>query len=122
MCLFFQAEDGIRDGHVTGVQTCALPIYFILDLEPYDASNSTDCPCSIFSKGNFCLIECSSTISLPSGNAIVTLYAGALPLLNILSIKLCFPVEIKFAARFALVSSCDAVFSFSNLNTSIFFY
>src|SRR5690606_40626194 len=23
---FFQAEDGIRDFHVTGVQTCALPI------------------------------------------------------------------------------------------------
>src|SRR5690606_41092222 len=23
----FQAEDGIRDFHVTGVQTCALPIY-----------------------------------------------------------------------------------------------
>src|SRR6266481_414174 len=28
MCVFFffQAEDGIRDGTVTGVQTCALPI------------------------------------------------------------------------------------------------
>src|SRR5690625_7350984 len=27
MCIFFfKAEDGIRDGHVTGVQTCALPI------------------------------------------------------------------------------------------------
>src|SRR5207253_6449982 len=25
---FFQAEDGIRDGHVTGVQTCALPISY----------------------------------------------------------------------------------------------
>src|SRR5439155_18978313 len=25
---FFQAEDGIRAGHVTGVQTCALPILF----------------------------------------------------------------------------------------------
>src|SRR5690606_39357925 len=25
---FFQAEDGIRDFHVTGVQTCALPISF----------------------------------------------------------------------------------------------
>src|SRR5690606_41165949 len=25
--LFFQAEDGIRVFHVTGVQTCALPIY-----------------------------------------------------------------------------------------------
>src|SRR5690348_15809954 len=24
--LFFQAEDGIRDGRVPGVQTCALPI------------------------------------------------------------------------------------------------
>src|SRR5690606_39961138 len=29
---FFQAEDGIRDFHVTGVQTCALPIYSIVAL------------------------------------------------------------------------------------------
>src|SRR5246127_5817603 len=28
---FFQAEDGIRDLTVTGVQTCALPISFISD-------------------------------------------------------------------------------------------
>src|SRR5690349_22324699 len=32
LCLFFffffQAEDGIRDLYVTGVQTCALPIWF----------------------------------------------------------------------------------------------
>src|SRR3712207_8869990 len=27
ICFFFQAEDGIRDIGVTGVQTCALPIY-----------------------------------------------------------------------------------------------
>src|SRR5690625_2720652 len=33
---FFQAEDGIRDGHVTGVQTCALPILAI------DPANNTD--------------------------------------------------------------------------------
>src|SRR5215510_10599690 len=26
---FFQAEDGIRDGHETGVQTCALPIWAV---------------------------------------------------------------------------------------------
>ena len=26
---FFQAEDGIRDYDVTGVQTCALPIFLI---------------------------------------------------------------------------------------------
>src|SRR5258708_14803146 len=31
---FFQAEDGIRDDLVTGVQTCALPIY------PADALNT----------------------------------------------------------------------------------
>src|SRR6266487_656641 len=28
---FFQAEDGIRDGRVTGVQTCALPISKSID-------------------------------------------------------------------------------------------
>src|SRR3989338_2770983 len=32
--IFFQAEDGIRDGTVTGVQTCALPI-----LEPGPEEN-----------------------------------------------------------------------------------
>src|SRR5207253_8558159 len=32
---FFQAEDGIRDGHVTGVQTCALPISAV--------AHGTDC-------------------------------------------------------------------------------
>src|SRR5690348_7887447 len=44
ICLFFffQAEDGIRDGRVTGVQTCALPILAgaeskpLLDTEPED--------------------------------------------------------------------------------------
>src|SRR3712207_7430341 len=32
---FFQAEDGIRDIGVTGVQTCALPIWFlVMDFVP----------------------------------------------------------------------------------------
>src|SRR5437763_876261 len=34
---FFQAEDGIRDTSVTGVQTCALPI-FGMDLGCYKTS------------------------------------------------------------------------------------
>src|SRR5699024_11452209 len=29
ICFFFQAEDGIRDRNVTGVQTCALPIFLV---------------------------------------------------------------------------------------------
>src|SRR5690348_17684253 len=32
---FFQAEDGIRDGRVTGVQTCALPIFRADRLAPH---------------------------------------------------------------------------------------
>src|SRR5699024_11601273 len=36
VCLvfFFQAEDGIRDRNVTGVQTCALPILLAPSLGP----------------------------------------------------------------------------------------
>src|SRR5438552_18324349 len=30
LIFFFQAEDGIRDDLVTGVQTCALPIYLVI--------------------------------------------------------------------------------------------
>src|SRR5215216_4612419 len=39
---FFQAEDGIRDDLVTGVQTCALPIYRTDRPEPAQAK-SLDC-------------------------------------------------------------------------------
>src|SRR5699024_11624599 len=34
LCFFFQAEDCIRDRNVTGVQTCALPIYPYFPLSP----------------------------------------------------------------------------------------
>src|SRR5690606_39281768 len=38
---FFQAEDGIRDFHVTGVQTCALPIYIDEGVEPGPGTSYT---------------------------------------------------------------------------------
>src|SRR5207302_7048951 len=41
---FFQAEDGIRDFHVTGVQTCALPIFS-------STSDVFDVPCSRSARG-----------------------------------------------------------------------
>src|SRR5690625_7199089 len=45
---FFQAEDGIRDGHVTGVQTCALPILasesLILTVSMNSSSSSWSSP------------------------------------------------------------------------------
>ena len=37
---FFQAEDGIRDYKVTGVQTCALPIWHLSSMRQ---SQSTYC-------------------------------------------------------------------------------
>src|SRR5690606_39734439 len=40
---FFQAEDGIRGFHVTGVQTCALPIFRINNI-------LSDCPATIYAK------------------------------------------------------------------------
>src|SRR5699024_11723850 len=39
---FFQAEDGIRDRNVTGVQTCALPIYADDD-EPESLDSALPC-------------------------------------------------------------------------------
>src|SRR5687767_15398905 len=40
---FFQAEDGIRDKLVTGVQTCALPIFITrLGVTPADNTTSLD--------------------------------------------------------------------------------
>src|SRR2546430_12295011 len=36
---FFQAEDGIRDLTVTGVQTCALPIYILTRMPRFGVGN-----------------------------------------------------------------------------------
>src|SRR5207248_5123418 len=44
---FFQAEDGIRDRTVTGVQTCALPIYETT----YHRASSVDEAAALFAKG-----------------------------------------------------------------------
>src|SRR5690606_21679936 len=41
---FFQAEDGIRDFHVTGVQTCALPIYAACMLAAFSIAPVTSDP------------------------------------------------------------------------------
>src|SRR5689334_24797276 len=46
---FFQAEDGIRDGTVTGVQTCALPI----SADLFNAFNFTNSGCfDVFDRNN----------------------------------------------------------------------
>src|SRR5690606_41140832 len=52
-----QAEDGIRDFHVTGVQTCALPIY------PMNHGGSWD-----FEFGRLKYVNAIHTSSFPDGS------------------------------------------------------
>src|SRR5258708_20498977 len=56
---FFQAEDGIRDDLVTGVQTCALPIFVPLRKRPAGAEACVNlsgvggfCACRALSERN----------------------------------------------------------------------
>src|SRR5699024_12061639 len=62
---FFQAEDGIRDRNVTGVQTCALPIcLFFMSLWIFFHCNSTNWT-------DFCTFSTSNTsMSVYFGNII----------------------------------------------------
>src|SRR5690606_40112711 len=68
---FFQAEDGIRDFHVTGVQTCALPIYFsnkdFVTLLTKTSVHWADSNTAIVSsKGLSCLSSHSASGNIPS--------------------------------------------------------
>src|SRR3989440_8381695 len=60
---FFQAEDGIRDLIVTGVQTCALPIYFVRVGDHHLATG--DCQ--------------DGLLRPPHGNSVAELTVGASP-------------------------------------------
>src|SRR6266496_1539392 len=58
---FFQAEDGIRDLYVTGVQTCALPICFSPGIPDWDPSRWARSTSSTSSTGH------GSTAGLATG-------------------------------------------------------
>src|SRR5690606_40056050 len=51
---FFQAEDGIRDFHVTGVQTCALPISALRAAPATRQLNEPGTPCSGYERKRRC--------------------------------------------------------------------
>src|SRR5438876_11945478 len=54
---FFQAEDGIRDGRVTGVQTCALPIWHF-PVHESDAGSRMDIYRGLLQRGAHCVSIC----------------------------------------------------------------
>src|SRR5690606_41114463 len=65
---FFQAEDGIRDFHVTGVQTCALPISTMRsrapNIPPGDSTSHVPSPFRLYSYSPiFSRSACSNIIS-----------------------------------------------------------
>src|SRR5690606_41102134 len=62
---FFQAEDGTRDFHVTGVQTCALPISYWIGV-PLSVNASS-------SKFGSPTTAAISAIKIPSVNVVTTL-------------------------------------------------
>src|SRR5690606_39928771 len=51
---FFQAEDGIRDFHVTGVQTCALPISFFVTVMPAPSLTVHQTPSPVHQRSPVC--------------------------------------------------------------------
>src|SRR5207245_4749176 len=78
LSFFFQAEDGIRDATVTGVQTCALPISDdrIVNSRKFERDLSTRTPCCVTAAGRrgaardsrFCTSTCARSGFVPGSN------------------------------------------------------
>src|SRR5438270_9955510 len=65
LVLFFQAEDGIRDLTVTGVQTCALPIFTLVDAG--DGAGTWNVSLEPQSATTGARVDFPSTITVPPG-------------------------------------------------------
>src|SRR5215510_10111809 len=68
---FFQAEDGIRDGHVTGVQTCALPIS--------GCQPNVHCTAALHRVSTECVLYCCTTPGVNRMYTVLLHYTGCQP-------------------------------------------
>src|SRR5262249_58199633 len=75
---FFQAEDGIRDWSVTGVQTCALPISSALKRHDTRAA-ATLTAVAIVTESVNAMLEWAFQRGRPSLWAVVTLHSYSFP-------------------------------------------
>src|SRR5687767_15313002 len=73
---FFQAEDGIRDKLVTGVQTCALPISRASDSQRARSSRARNAAWFRWPKASQSL---GYTVTSTLGNAVTAQTPGAVP-------------------------------------------
>src|SRR2546430_3389038 len=76
---FFQAEDGIRDLTVTGVQTCALPIYGESAWSPTEDYPLDDRVGDLEAIADQLEMEKFGLIGTSMGGAMAMVYAGAHP-------------------------------------------
>src|SRR2546425_5436620 len=91
---FFQAEDGIRDKLVTGVQTCALPILFLMALHS-----------TIFSPAKYGIVpEILPDRDLSRGNALLEMSTFVAIVLGIASGGVFFALWKTAAWRVGLVT------------------
>src|SRR5690625_7426461 len=92
MCIYFifQAEDGIRDGHVTGVQTCALPILLnlvifnfilLLDLNQHVVSLGGRCMSYIEVKNSYKRYQMGDTEIVANNNVSFEVNEGELAII-----------------------------------------
>src|SRR5690606_41054878 len=63
---FFQAEDGIRDFHVTGVQTCALPISWAFPYTLISCANADKKRLKVDLLAAFPVAACQAALALPT--------------------------------------------------------
>src|SRR5206468_1880562 len=80
-CFFFQAEDGIRDLIVTGVQTCALPIFQRLDRFPHvvaiDIPSGLECESLTFEPKNIVAPSAELTVTFTAPKPAHIFFPGA---------------------------------------------
>ena len=73
---FFQAEDGIRDSPVTGVQTCALPIFVLMAVEQGTSSLNWVSLGNFFGRSSFATLMGLISVVFNIGMLITPIYAG----------------------------------------------
>src|SRR6266508_5007850 len=88
---FFQAADGIRAGHVTGVQTCALPIWVTAAMATLEGRLTGDATCHLEAAGGYARIGNASS-------RILALVAAARALVAAGDLEHAEPVVAELAA------------------------
>src|SRR5256885_2786810 len=108
-CFFFQAEDGIRDYKVTGVQTCALPIYLIslinATIAAFDAPGRQSLFPMLVPRGQLQNAITLNAMLFQTGQLVGPAIAGVL----IARVSIAAPFFVNAASYFAIIGALLAM-------------